>query len=604
MSTGCVGAPRSASARLVPWLHLGALAAVFATLFAATWGRWPDVLIDFGRELYVPWRILEGDELFADLAWFNGPLSPHWNALVFRLFGVGLTTLVWVNAAIFAGILALLHYLLREIASPVAATLACLVVMATCGFAQLFFVGNYNFICPYSHEATHGVLLGLGALAAAQRWRGRGSLAWLLLCGLCVGLAFLTKPEMFVAAFIGACVAVGLYAWSANSSYLRAGVAFAAGMIVPIAASWALLRGSLGSAGAWSATLGAWPQLFSSTIAQQHFYRVGMGLEAPGANLQSNLLWTASTLALFAPSVALAFWARDARRRVVAGVLAAVATAILFVLSYSRVQWLDAARPWALFALVAWVLAVWATLRTRGAATWPGAAGFAAFSLAMLAKILLYTRLYHYGFALALPATALVVVAAWSWIPARLDAAGGAGSVLRAAVAVALACFAAIHVAQTARIQAGRTVEVGSGPDRFLSDSRGAVVNEALQWIDARYPRGTPRPSLAVFPEGVMLNYLARLANPTPYFNFMPPEILLFGESTTVAAFRAHPPDLVLLAHKDTTEYGPRWFGRNYATELGSWLQAEYQEVQRFGDPPLQPGSRFGIAVWVRKSAR
>ena len=601
MSTGCVGASRSASARLAPWLHLGVLAAVFAALFAGTWGRWPDVLIDFGRELYVPWRMLEGEKLFADLAWFNGPLSPHWNALVFRLFGIGLSTLVWVNAAIFAGILALLHYVLRETSSPVAATLACLVVMASCGFAQLFFVGNYNFICPYSHEATHGVLLGLGALAAAQRWRGRRSLAWLLLCGLCVGLAFLTKPEIFVAAFIGACVAVGLHAWSANSWYVRASGVFAFGLIVPIAASWALLRGSLGSAGAWTATLGAWPQLFSSTIAQQHFYRVGMGLETPGANLTSMLLWTASTLALFAPSVALGFWAREGRRRFVAGVVAAVATTVVFVLSYRRVEWLDAARPWALFALVGCVLTVWATLRRRGAATWPGAAGFAAFSLAMLAKILLYTRLYHYGFALALPATALVVVAAWSWIPARLDAAGGAGSVLRAAVAAALACFAAIHVAQTVRIQAGKTVEVGSGSDRFLADSRGSVVNEALQWIEAHHPAGTARPSLAVFPEGVMLNYLARLDNPTPYFNFMPPELVLFGESRTVAAFRAHPPDLVLLAHKDTTEYGPRWFGRNYATELGSWLQADYQEVQRFGDPPLQPGSRSGIAVLVRK---
>jgi hypothetical protein len=601
MSAGRVGAP---PAPFMGWLHLGVIAAVFAALFGATWGRWPDVLIDFGRELYVPWRIVEGERLFADLAWFNGPLSPHWNALMFRVFGVGLATLVWVNAAIFAGILALLHFLLREIASPVAATLACLVVMASCGFAQLFFVGNYNFICPYSHEATHGVLLGLGALAAAQRWSGRGSLAWLVLCGSCVGLAFLTKPEVFVAALAGACVAIALHAWSARASYLRAAGAFALGVVVPIAASWALLRGSLGSGGAWTATLGAWPQLFSSTVAQQHFYRVGMGLEAPVANLTSTLAWTASTLALFAPSAALALWARGGRRRFAAGALAAIATTVVFAVAYRRVQWLDAARPWAAFALVACVLAVWATLRMRGSATWPGAAGFAAFSLAMLAKILLYTRLYHYGFALALPATALVVVAAWTWVPARVDAAGGAGSVLRAAVAAALACFAAIHVAQTVRIQAGKTVEVGTGADRFLTDARGVAVNEALQWIDAHHPAGAPRPSLAVFPEGVMLNYLARLDNPTPYFNFMPPEIVLFGEARTLAAFRAHPPDLVLLAHKDTTEYGARWFGRNYATELGSWLQAEYQEIQRFGDPPLQPGSRAGIAVLVRRSAR
>ena len=75
------------AARSPAWLHVAVLAAAFAALFAWTWGRWPDVVIDFGRELYVPWRMLEGEQLFRDLSWFNGPLSPHWNALVFRRSG-------------------------------------------------------------------------------------------------------------------------------------------------------------------------------------------------------------------------------------------------------------------------------------------------------------------------------------------------------------------------------------------------------------------------------------------------------------------------------------------------------------------------------------
>jgi len=91
----------------------------------------------------------EGEQLFTQLAWLNGPLSPHWNALLFRLFGVGLATLVWANALLFASVLALLHYVLRQIASPSSATIACIVVMVLCGFGQLVGIGNYNFICPY-----------------------------------------------------------------------------------------------------------------------------------------------------------------------------------------------------------------------------------------------------------------------------------------------------------------------------------------------------------------------------------------------------------------------------------------------------------------------
>ena len=40
------------------------VAAVFAALAAQSWRRWTDPLIDFGAELYVPWRLLEGDRLY------------------------------------------------------------------------------------------------------------------------------------------------------------------------------------------------------------------------------------------------------------------------------------------------------------------------------------------------------------------------------------------------------------------------------------------------------------------------------------------------------------------------------------------------------------
>ena len=59
-------------------------------MLAWTWGRWPDVLVDFSRELYVPWRMTEGQVLYRDVAYFAGPFSPSLDALWFRLFGVGI----------------------------------------------------------------------------------------------------------------------------------------------------------------------------------------------------------------------------------------------------------------------------------------------------------------------------------------------------------------------------------------------------------------------------------------------------------------------------------------------------------------------------------
>jgi hypothetical protein len=103
-----------------------------------------------------------------------------------------------------------------------------------------------------------------------------------------------------------------------------------------------------------------------------------------------------------------------------------------------------------------------------------------------------------------------------------------------------------------------------------------------------------------VLPEGVTLDYLARLTSPTRYVNFMPPELLLWGEAEILAAFEARPPDLVVIVQKDTTEYGYPQFGKDYGARLYAWVRTRYRQVALFGDPPLVDG-RFGIAVLERQ---
>ena len=85
------------------------LLATAAGMLAFSWGAWPNVFVDFGRELYVPWRLAEGESLHADIAWFNGPLSVYAHAALFALFGPGLWLLVDANLAATAATAALLY---------------------------------------------------------------------------------------------------------------------------------------------------------------------------------------------------------------------------------------------------------------------------------------------------------------------------------------------------------------------------------------------------------------------------------------------------------------------------------------------------------------
>src|SRR5438067_13798814 len=84
--------------------QLGAvlIALVGATMCVWTWDKSPDPVIDFGRECYVPWRITAGEVLYRDINYFNGPLSPYFNAGLFKLFGTSLRTLKAANVLIVA----------------------------------------------------------------------------------------------------------------------------------------------------------------------------------------------------------------------------------------------------------------------------------------------------------------------------------------------------------------------------------------------------------------------------------------------------------------------------------------------------------------------
>ena len=604
------------------WALAGQLliAAVGAALLIWTWRAWPDPVVDFGRELYVPWRLAEGELLFRDIAWFNGPLSPYLNSLWFRLFGTGLMTLAWANLGVLIAALALSYRILARLAGTAAATVGCLVFLAMFAFAQLVGFANYNWIAPYSHEATHGLALALASFAGLAAWRRSGRRAPLVLGGLALGANFLTKPETFLAAAAAGLVLV--VAGARGRGRPRGDwIALGISTLTPPLLALGLLAGALPLDQALRGVLGAWPSVLEGEVSRLAFYRAGMGIDEPGARLSELLGWSGRWLLGLAPALALA-WAlrREAGSRARTGVAVAAAAACAGMLWFLRAEldWPQIARPLPLFVLVVGAVAGAGLIAgSRGAGSRgarsrePGSGGegsgplvpalaFAALAAALLLKMVLRAQLGHYGFTLALPAVLLLAAALCGWVPAWLRSRGRAGEVFAAAATGLLLATAAVHLTVTSRYLQLKTETVGSGADAFRADVRGRFVNEAVRTV-TEPPGGRPVASMAVLPEGVLLNYLARIPNPTPYINFMPPELILFGEARWLEAFSANPPEVLFLVHKDTSEYGYRYFGTDYATELAGWVRDNYTTVGLMGQEPLRPGTGFGVRMFARR---
>ena len=577
------------------WLGPALIAAVGTAMLAWTWAKLADPLIDFGRELYVPWQLSQGRVLYADVAYLNGPLSPYLNAFWFRLFGVGIRTLVLCNVAIVAAIVVLLYRLLEQMSDRLAAAAAGLTFVTLFAFGHVTAVGNYNFVSPYCHELTHGLLLALVAFSCLARHDRTGGAIPAAGAGAAVGLVFLTKPEPFLAVSLASLVWLGLGLRAKRATVRRAaGVlgGFLGAALVPPLVAVALLAASMPAGDALRGTLGSWPWVLGGDASSLEFYRELMGTQDLGASLWAMARSATGYGAVLVPSaaVALALGTSGSWRIAVGGFL--LVAVVLGAFSVPSV-WLEAPRALPLVTLGVAVAVSGGLFGPRRAP----ALALAVFALALLAKIFFNVHAYHYGFALAMPATLLLVVALVGWVPAAIVGRGGSGALFRAVAFACLLVAALTHLEVTARRLAGKTHRLGGGADVLLADARGPVVEAALGALAGQAGEGG---SLAVLPEGVMLNYLSRRANPTPYTNFMPPELAFYGEERILAALEAAAPDYVALVHKDTREYGVRFFGRDYGQRLYAWIRRNYREVARVGARPLRD-ERFGIALLRRR---
>jgi 4-amino-4-deoxy-L-arabinose transferase-like glycosyltransferase len=569
-----------------------------------TWQTWADVLVDFGREVYVPWQLTEGRVLYRDIAYFNGPLSPYLNSIWFRLFGVSILTLAICNLAILAVLVCLMYLTLTRVASRLAATAACLLLLVVFSFGQLLHIGNFNFVCPYAHEMTHGIVLSVTSIFFLGLYLRRRHVLYIAGAGLALGLTFLTKPEVLAAAALSIVCGLGLTVWTERPAARRSSIllgSFIAAALLPLVTTFALLMMNLDAGEAWRGLLGGWPYAFHTELSAQTYYRDVLGTLDLGQNLIVIVKAIGLYCLFFVPLAGFAFALRKlgAYR---AWIASALFVLLLFVPQFQRLVWSNLVRPLPLFMIV--LAAVCLALLLKPGLDREGRdrmilrITLAVFALALLAKMIFKVRVAHYGFGLSMPATLLLVVSIVDWIPHIITRRGGYGALFRAGSLALLVLAGQGFLGTFERWFRHKNYPVGSGADVIRADERGYFVALTLDEIGRQL---APNDTLAVIPEGVMLNYLSRRVNPTPYLNFMPPELIMFGELNILAAFQAHPPDYVVVAHKQTEEYGLFYFGRDYGQKTHAWIMENYTQVKLWGEPPLQSPA-FGILLLKRKN--
>lgn len=572
-----------------------ALAVLFVVMLAASWQRWTQPLLDHGREMNLPTRILAGEHLYSDVQFLYGPFAPHFNALLFKIFGVQLGTLKVSGAICATLILLMIYWLSRRLMSVWESAAVTGLVLVICAIKS-----TANYIQPYAYAALYGFLFSLSSLVCTVKFVQTRQSKVMIWSGIFAGLALISKPEIALAGWTAAAVVLLTESLAARKALGREALNFILPVIIIFAASYGfiLARTPL------SVLLNDNHVLFTNMPPQLvYFNRHISGL----AKLPTSLWFSLTGIAVF-------------------GVWAGASAMVGSALSFRRQNWLHSLRLSALVLLISAVLreaaikflnvpddvtpfasAIFALPVVIGIIGWriwkawrSGQTvsaeqrillALTVFSLFSILRALLNVTTTGPYTPFFIP-TLIVVFLYFLFraAPVFLASPQVRLNVSRVAVCLIALLVIGLGVNSARRFRTINTFEVSSARGSFITlPEIGEPLQAAIRFAEERTKPGE---YVLALPVATTINFMAARRYPLREEIVHPGFLTDEKEFDAIERIKSRKVPLVLVANLITSEFRDRIFGADYNRELMRWITENYHLVKRF-DSPQRQGANF-----------
>jgi len=576
----------------------------------------------------LPARILAGERLYSDVQFLYGPFAPHFNALLYRVFGIHLSVLKASGAVCAILILLMIYRLARTLMSDWESVLVTGLALAICALKS-----SANYIQPYAYAALYGLVFALGSLSATLNYIRRRSEYRLqaeslgnippesgtpnartpntrtpnatptaVLAGLLAGLSLISKPEIALAALAAGFTALIVESRVERKLLWRDAAAFAAPLVIITAAAYAIILRHT----PLRVLIEDNHVLFTAMPPQLvYFNRHVSGLAQWPTSLWFSLagvggfaLWAGSCGAIGAiVSRKQAEW----RGVVKAGLIVAGAGILWREAAIRLLNVPSAVTPFASAGLVLPALIGLIVLTLYG-----NSPRISALSLRFCAKensrrprlrVLLIIAVFSFASILRavlnitgsgaytpflLPALIIVYLyLLFRVMPALLAKTDSIRVNIRRVAMVMIALMIVGTCANSVVLLRRRnTFTVSSSRGSFITVPEiGGPLQNAIRYVEQRTG---PDDYVLAAPQGTTINFLAARHYPLREEIIHPGFLTGEKELDAIERIKTREPSLILIANFDTNEFRDRAFGVDYNQELVRWVNENYHLAARF----------------------
>lgn len=510
-------------------------------------GHFNNVMLDFGREVYYPQRILEGKVLYKDLFAIYGPFAYLFNALLYKVFGAKLSTLYFAGCCSSLFLVSGIYFIARKFLSNfLSFAIGILTITTGVSTGALF-----NFSFPYSWAMLYGTIAFIYSLLFLIKYKQEDKSAFLYISSLFAGICISSKYEFALYSILFA----GFLGYETVINHKKGLKAFGAYLAVPIICLGTLLLQGLGINDIVTSVINI--KNMSETQTLKYFYQsVGVYFHPKTIYL---LLFTFIKTLIPLGTLFLGVYLYDKNK---------IFSAITILLGITSAYLFISKTPIISIIFLPILIIITSVLCFKKFKNNTALIILVISSIAVSLKSIWALMLLSYASYYAPIVIIAFLALLFKCVDKKYQTITGVYTLLLAC------CIGAVNISQLPYINSRIKTEKGTiYTNKLLASSS----NDLMNFIKKETK---PHEKIVILPEGLTINFLADRKSDDYFNSMLPLYIESFGEENIIKHYKNCKPDYFILTNENMQNYGFKNICNDYAYDLCAFINENYDNVK------------------------